>query len=69
MKITKDTKNDLAYIQLRKGRVQKSIELSPGLIFDYDKAGEIIGIEILSLKKLAPLLGSPKKRTTARRSA
>lgn len=69
MKITKDTKNDLAYIQFRKGRVQKSIELSPGLIFDYDKAGEIIGIEILSLKKLAPLLGKSKKRTTARRSA
>lgn len=69
MKITKDTKNDLAYIQLRKGRVQKSIELSPGIIFDFDKAGEIIGIEILSLKKLAPLLGPSKKRTTARRSA
>ncbi len=69
MKIKKDAKNDLAYIQLRKGRVQKSIELSPGIIFDYDKAGEIIGIEILSMKKLAPLLRSSRKRTTARRSA
>ena len=47
MKIKKDVKNDLAYIHLRKGKVEKSIELSPGLIFDYNKSGEIVGIEVL----------------------
>ena len=64
MKVKKDSKLDVAYIQLRRGRVDKTIELRPGLLFDLDKKGEIIGIEVMSLQKLAPLLSSnsPKKR-------
>jgi uncharacterized protein YuzE len=55
---------DVAYIQLRGGRVAKTVELRPGLLFDLDKYGEIIGIEVLSLEKLAPLLETGKKRAT-----
>jgi len=62
MKVIKDQKLDVAYIQLRKGTVQKSVEMRPGLVFDLDKNGEIIGIEVLSLKKLAPLIASGKKK-------
>lgn len=66
MKIEKNKKLDVAYIQLRKGTVKETLEMRPGILFDLDKAGEILGIEILSLKKLAPLLkktkSKPKKR-------
>lgn len=66
MKIEKNEKLDVAYIQLRKGTVKETLEMRPGILFDVDKTGEILGIEILSLKKLAPLLKvankKPKKR-------
>lgn len=61
MKVKKDRKNDVAYIKLRRGRIQSTVELRPGLLFDLDKNGEIVGIEVLSIAKLAPLLASPKK--------
>ncbi len=56
MKIKKNKKLDIAYIQLRRGRVVETIELRPGILFDLDKKGEVIGIEVMSLEKLAPLL-------------
>lgn len=69
MKIETNAKLDVAYIQLRKGTVKETLELRPGLLFDLDKTGEIIGIEVLSMKKLAPFLKNgkkkPKKRITA----
>ncbi len=61
MKVKKDLKNDVAYIKLRRGRVESTVELRPGLLFDLDKNGEIIGIEVLSIAKLAPLLGARNK--------
>jgi uncharacterized protein YuzE len=67
MKVEKNTKLDVAYIQLRKGTVKETLEMRPGLLFDLDKAGEVLGIEVLSLKKLAPLLkgiaGKAKKKS------
>jgi len=63
MKVKKDAKLDVAYIQLRRGRVAETIELRPGLLFDLDKKGEVVGIEVMSLEKLAPLLESQKKRS------
>ena len=58
MKAKKDTKLDVAYVQLRKGRVDSTVEIRPGLLIDLDKTGEILGIEVLSLEKLAPLIKS-----------
>lgn len=60
MKVSKDAKMDVAYIQLRSGKVVKTVEFKRGLLIDFDKNGEIIGIEVLSLQKLAPLLASGK---------
>jgi uncharacterized protein YuzE len=62
MKIEKNEKYDVAYIRLRKGVVKETLELRPGLLFDLDKTGEVLGIEILSLKKLAPLLKTLSKK-------
>jgi len=56
MKVKADKKLDVAYIQLRKGRVAETLELRPGILFDMNKKGEVIGIEVLSLEKLAPAL-------------
>jgi uncharacterized protein YuzE len=56
MKVAKDKKLDVAYVKLRKGKVNKTVELKPGLLFDLDKKGEVLGIEVTSLKKLAPQL-------------
>jgi uncharacterized protein YuzE len=64
MKVTKSLKLDCAYIQLRKGRVAQTIELRPGILFDLDKNGEVIGIEVLSLEKLAPLLEVQKRKVS-----
>lgn len=61
MKVKKDLKNDVAYIKLRKGKVHSTVELKPGLLFDLDKKGEIVGIEVLSIEKLAPILATHKK--------
>jgi uncharacterized protein YuzE len=61
MRVKKDEKLDIAYIQLRKGRVARTNEMSPGLLFDFDKKGNLVGIEVLSLTKLAPALAKTKK--------
>ena len=56
MKVKKDTKHDVAYVKLRKGKIASTVELRPGLLFDLDKDGEILGIEVLSIAKLAPFI-------------
>jgi uncharacterized protein YuzE len=63
MKVKKDTKHDVAYIKLRRGKVASTVELRPGLLFDLDKNGEILGIEVLSITKVAPLLAQHKKQS------
>lgn len=65
MKVQRDKKLDVAYIELKKGKVAETVELRRGILIDFDKNGEIIGIEVLSISKLAPLLAStsPKNRS------
>jgi uncharacterized protein YuzE len=64
MKVTTDEKLDVAYVKLRRGKVEKTVELRPGLLFDLDKKGEIVGIEVMSLEKLAPLLKNGKSQAS-----
>ena len=66
MKVKKNTKLDVAYVQLRKGTVAKTIELRPGILMDLDKDGEVIGIEVLSIAKLAPLFADSSAKKTHR---
>ncbi len=61
MKIKTDKELDVAYIQLKKGKVTNTVEVRPGVFIDLDKTGEVIGIEILSLTKTAPLLKANQK--------
>jgi uncharacterized protein YuzE len=47
MKIEYSKTADALYVQFREDYVDKSKEIEEGVIVDFDKAGHIIGIEIL----------------------
>lgn len=46
-----DRKADALYIALREGTADISAEAAPNVIIDLDKAGHIIGIEVLDASK------------------
>ncbi|MGD9929753.1 MAG: DUF2283 domain-containing protein [Mangrovibacterium sp.] len=48
MVIKYDKEQDVIYIQLSEGKVAESDEDKPGIILDYDEAGNIVGIEVLN---------------------
>jgi uncharacterized protein YuzE len=47
MKVIYDNETDTLSIILREGKVAESDEPRPGLILDYDKAGQLVSIELL----------------------
>ena len=51
MKVAYDPEVDVLHILLRNVPVQESDEDKPGVILDYDKEGNIVGIEILDASK------------------
>lgn len=51
MKVTYDPEVDVINIILNDALVDESDESKPGIIFDYDKKGEIVSIEILNASK------------------
>lgn len=51
MKILYDTEVDVIQILLSSEPVEESGEEEAGIIFDYDKKGNIVGIEILNASK------------------
>jgi len=51
MKATYDPKTDTLSLELKPGPVAESDEDKPGVILDYDEAGNLIGIEVLDASK------------------
>ena len=51
MKIEYDPKADAMYIRLIVGTVVESDELRPGVVFDFDAAGRVLGIEMLDVSQ------------------
>lgn len=49
MKIEYDPKADAMYIRLAAGAVASSDEIRPGVVFDFDASGKVLGIEMLSV--------------------
>ena len=47
MKITYDPEVDILRIMLAQAPIEESDEDKPGIILDYDKDGNMVGIEIL----------------------
>jgi uncharacterized protein YuzE len=51
MKLTYDPKVDVLSILLSDAPVEESDEDKPGIILDYDKNGNVVGLEILDASK------------------
>ena len=51
MKVTYDNESDVLRIVLSREDVLESDEDKPGVILDYDKVGNVVGIEILDASK------------------
>lgn len=48
MKIKYDKETDIVYIKFSNSEITESDENKPGIILDYDKERNIIGIEVLN---------------------
>jgi uncharacterized protein YuzE len=57
-----DKKADALYIGLRKATTDISAEAAQNVIIDLDKAGHIIGIEVLDVFKKSPELVNKLKK-------
>ncbi len=51
MKVTYDPEVDVLRILLHSGPIEESDESNPGVILDYDKAGNVMGLEILDASR------------------
>ena len=51
MKLTIDRDADALYLDLDEAPAIESEEISPGVIFDYNASGKVVGIEMLYLSK------------------
>jgi uncharacterized protein YuzE len=51
MKATYDPEVDILNIVLKDAPIEESDESKPGVILDFDKDGNVIGIEILNVSK------------------
>ena len=51
MKITYVPAADALYVRLNDQPVIESEQIKPGIVLDYDEAGNVVGIEVLSASK------------------
>jgi len=52
--VSYDVEADAAYICFSAGTVKESEEVSEGIVLDYDKAGHIVGMEVLDARRHLP---------------
>jgi uncharacterized protein YuzE len=55
MKIEFNHMADALYIQLTEGEIEKTEEIKPGMILDYDANGNVLGVELLYVRRRAEL--------------
>lgn len=51
MKVHFDKKSDALYFRLDDSEITESEEVRPGVILDYNKKNQVVGVEILNVKK------------------
>ncbi len=54
MKLKVDQQADALYLTMSDAPAERSEEVSPGIVVDYDEQGRVVGIEMLYLSKRSP---------------
>lgn len=54
MEIRYDKEADAMYIELQKGKFAKNKKVDDIMVIDMDKAGKLLGIELLNVSKQVP---------------
>ena len=54
MKVRYDADADAVYFRLGDDTIVNSDQVQPGVILDFDAAGQVIGVEILGVKDRVP---------------
>jgi uncharacterized protein YuzE len=54
MRIHYDQKADALYIRLDASKVVESDEVKPGIVLDFNAKKQVVGIEVLDLKRRVP---------------
>jgi uncharacterized protein YuzE len=54
MKMNYDEQVDALYLSLDESDVTESEEVKPGLILDFNADGEVVGIEVLDVRRRRP---------------
>ena len=54
MRIRYDGKADALYLRLDDSKVVESEELKPGIVLDFNAKKQVVGIEVLDLKRRIP---------------
>ena len=54
MKVHFDEKTDALYFRLDDSKIIESEEVKPGIILDFNENNQVVGIEILNVKKRVP---------------
>ena len=55
MRVQFDEKADAIYLRLDESEVIESEEVHPGIILDFNKNDEVVGVEVLRVKNRIPL--------------
>ena len=51
MKLTVDYEADALYLQLNNSRIVDSEEVAPGVVLDYNENDQVVGVEVLGIKR------------------
>jgi len=54
MKVHFDEKTDALYFRLDDSKIVDSEEVKPGIVLDYNGKNQVVGVEILNVKKRIP---------------
>ncbi len=55
MRVKVDMESDALYFRLCEDDIKDSEEIAPGIIIDYNKCDNVVGIEILGIKARLPV--------------
>jgi uncharacterized protein YuzE len=53
MRIQLDKESDTLYFRLKEDAIVESEEVQPGLVLDFDSAGQVVGVEFLKVSSRA----------------